>query len=108
MMENALSRRHFLAMTAASAMLLRAQRKHIPVGLLIYAVMADWNRDFDGTIRAISEMGYEGLELTQYSDWTPQRAKQVRALMDSLKLKCLATHTEPPLFLPDDKMNAMI
>jgi hypothetical protein len=28
--------------------------------------------------------------------------------MDSLKLKCFATHTEPPLFVPGDKMKAML
>ena len=96
-------------MTIGSATALLAQRrKHYPVGLLIYAVLADWNRDFDGTLTAVSRMGYEGLELTNYSNWTPQRAREVRALMDSLKLKCFAAHTEPPLFVPGDQMKAMI
>jgi sugar phosphate isomerase/epimerase len=107
--ENALSRRCFLAMTAAYATLAQAQkRKHIPVGLLIYAVLSDWKRDFDGTLAQISKMGYEGLELTQYTDWTPQRAKEVRALMDSLGLKCFAAHTEPALFVPGESMTKMI
>jgi sugar phosphate isomerase/epimerase len=109
MIQHWLSRRAFLAMAAGSAAAMRAQnRKHVPVGLLIYAVLADWNRDFDGTLTAVSKMGYEGLELTNFSSWTPQRAKEVRALMDSLKLKCFAGHIEPPLFLPGDQMKAMI
>jgi len=102
-----LSRRNFLA--AASAAALRAQnRKHIPVGLLIYAVLADWKKDFDGTLAAVAKMGYEGVELTQYESWTPARAKEVRTLLDGLKLKVLATHTEPEFFIPGDKMKAMI
>ena len=74
---------------------MRKTSKHIPVGLLIYAVIADWKKDFDGTLNAVAQMGYEGVELTQYESWTPARAKDVRALLDSIKLKVLATHTEP-------------
>jgi sugar phosphate isomerase/epimerase len=107
--KESLSRRSFLAMAAASAYTARAQNsKHIPVGLLIYAVIADWKKDFDGTLTAIAKMGYEGVELTQYESWTPARAHDVRALLDSLKLRVLATHTEPQFFLPGDKMKAMI
>src|ERR1700719_3351242 len=104
-----ISRRGFLAAAAASAAVLQAQnKKRIPVGLLIYAVLADWKKDFNGTLTAVAQMGYEGVELTQYESWTPARAKEVRALLDSLKLKVLATHTEPEFFLPGDKMKAMI
>ena len=59
-----------------SAAALRAQnRKHVPVGLLIYAVLADWKKDFDGTLTAVAKMGYEGVELTQYESWTPARGQ---------------------------------
>src|SRR4051794_8558480 len=111
MIRDGLSRRGFLAMAAASASAasLHAQRrKHIPVGLLIYAVLADWKKDFDGTLKAVAKMGYEGVELTQYESWTPARAKEVRSLLDSIKLKVLATHTEPEFFVPGDKMKAML
>src|SRR4029077_16565685 len=97
------------AAASACPAALRAQgKKHIPVGLLIYAVLADWKKDFDGTLKAVAQMGYEGVELTQYESWTPARAKEVRALLDSIKLKVFATHTEPEFFVPDDKMKAAI
>src|SRR5450432_1470403 len=106
---DSLSRRGFLAVAAASAASLRAQnKKHIPVGLLIYAVLADWKKDFNGTLTAVAQMGYEGVELTQYESWTPTRAKEVRALLDSIHLKVFATHTEPEFFVPGDKMKGMI
>src|SRR6266478_939339 len=106
---DSLSRRGFLAAAAASAYALRAQnKKHIPIGLLIYAVLADWKKDFDGTLTSVAQMGYEGVELTQYESWTPARAKEVRALLDSIKLKVFATHTEPEFFVPGDKMKAAI
>lgn len=103
-----ISRRSFLA-AAASAVAVQAQnRKHIPIGLLIYAVLADWRKDFNGTLTAVAQMGYEGVELTQYERWTPARAKEVRALLNSIKLKVFATHTEPEFFVPGDKMKAAI
>src|SRR5580700_3274457 len=77
MFQDSLSRRGFLAVAAASAASLRAQnKKHVPVGLLIYAVLADWKKDFNGTLTAVAQMGYEGVELTQYESWTPARAKR--------------------------------
>src|SRR5690349_2738337 len=104
-----LSRRAFLATAAASRAILQAQsKKRVPVGLLIYAVLADWKKDFNGTLAAIARMGYEGVELTQYESWTPARGKEVRAFLDSIKLKVFATHTEPEFFIPGDKMKGMI
>ena len=103
-----LSRRRFLAAAAASAAALSAQNKHIPIGLLIYAVLADWKKDFDGTLTAVAHMGYQGVELTQYESWTPTRAKEIRKLLDSINLKVFATHTEPEFFVPGDKMKSAI
>src|SRR4051794_38347601 len=107
--QDSFPRRGFLVMAAASSAGLRAQnKKHVPIGLLIYAVLADWKKDFNGTLTAVAQMGYEGVELTQYESWTPDRAKEVRALLDSIKLKVFATHTEPQFFVPGDKMKAAI
>ena len=105
---NLLSRRGFLAASASAACLYGQRRKPIPIGLLIYAVLADWKKDFDGTLKAVASMGYEGVELTQYESWTPERAKEVRKLLDSIKLKVFATHTEPEFFVPGDKMKHAI
>src|SRR3954467_2782735 len=103
-----LSRRAFLATSASAAILGAQNKKRVPVGLLIYAVLADWKKDFNGTLTAVARMGYEGVELTQYESWTPARANEVRQLLDSIKLPVLATHTEPEYFVPGDKMKAAI
>ena len=103
---DAISRRGFLAATASA--LYAQNQKHVPIGLLIYAVLADWKRDFDGTVKTVAQMGYDGVELTQYESWTPGRAKEVRMLLDGIRLKVFATHTEPAYFLPGEKMKAMI
>jgi len=101
-----ISRRELLAASACAALF--AQKTHVPIGLLIYAVLADWKKDFDGTLKAVAQMGYEGVELTQYESWTPARGKEVKRLLDGIGLKVFATHTEPEYFLPGDKMKAMI
>jgi len=93
------NRRGFLAAAAASAISLRAQtRTRVPVGVLLYAVQKELNADFDGTLRSVAAMGYEGVEFTQYIDWTPVRAKEIRTLLDSLRLTCYSTHNEPEVF----------
>jgi sugar phosphate isomerase/epimerase len=108
-MLQSVSRRSFLAAAGASAICLRAQNKrHIPVGLLIYAVLQDWKNDFDGTLTAVAGMGYEGVEFTQYEKWTPEKARETRRLLDRLRLKVFATHTEPEYFIPGDQMKGMI
>lgn len=93
------SRRTFLASAAASvASLPAASRKHVPVGVLLYAVQKELNGDFNGVLEAVAKMGYEGVEFTQYIDWTPARAKEIRSELDRLHLKCYSTHNEPEVF----------
>jgi sugar phosphate isomerase/epimerase len=103
------SRRTFLALTAASAMGLMAEtKKHIPVGLLLFAVRDDFDKDLPGTLKAVAKMGYEGVELFgPYFYWTPAYAKQVRAMLDDLGLPCFSTHNESPSFTPDGLTRTM-
>jgi sugar phosphate isomerase/epimerase len=56
-----------------------------------------------GTLRAISKMGYEVIEFSAgtFMNWTPDQARQVRALLDELKLKCRSTHNEIVSFSGD-------
>lgn len=103
-----LDRRSFLAAACGCAAQLRAQRKAVPVGILVYAVLADWKRDAEGTLASLAHMGYEGVELTQYEGWTPSEARKIRMAADNLHVKIFATHTEPEFFVPGDKMKAMI
>src|ERR1700712_3665977 len=94
---NSFSRRGFLAAVTAAALPAQA-KKAVPVGVLLYAVQKELNADFDGTLRTVAGMGYQGIEFTQYIDWTPARAKEIRALLDQLHLTCFSTHNEPEVF----------
>jgi sugar phosphate isomerase/epimerase len=108
--QNQFSRRGFLAMAAASAAALQAQaRKRVPVGVLVYAVVDEWNKDPNGTAIALANMGFQGLEITNYMpQWNAAKAKEFRATMDAHNLKCFASHTEPGFFVPGDEMKRML
>ena len=95
-----LHRRQFLASAAASLVTSRAaSKKSIPVGVLLFAVQKQLDSDFEGTIRAVAQMGYDGVEFTHYIDWTPARAKEIRKTLDSVHLRCYSTHNEPQVFV---------
>ena len=98
-----LSRRSFLAVAAAApfaaATSLRAQRAGVPVGLELYSVRDELTKDLMGTVRAVAKMGYEVVEFySPYYQWTPAYAKEVRALLDDLGVKCMSTHNGANVF----------
>ncbi|MEP7274463.1 MAG: sugar phosphate isomerase/epimerase family protein, partial [Acidobacteriota bacterium] len=56
-------------------------------------------KDLMATVRAVAKMGYEVVEFfSPYYQWTPEYAKDVRKLLDELKIKCLSTHNGPNAF----------
>jgi sugar phosphate isomerase/epimerase len=80
------------AAALAGALPARAARS-LPLGLELYSVRDELQKDLMGTVRAVAKMGYEVVEFySPYFQWTPAYAKEVRALMDSLNIKCLSTH----------------
>lgn len=98
-----LSRRAFLATTAASPLVSAlAQSKQPPVGLELFSVRDQLKQDLMGTVRAVAKMGYDCVEyFSPYYAWTPAYAKQVRQMMDDAGIRCLSTHNGPESFKSD-------
>lgn len=95
MQTSPISRRHFLATTAALPFLVRAgvSAAKIPVGLELYSVRDALMKDLHGTVRAVAKLGYEVVEFySPYYSWTPETAKDVRKLLDDLGIRCPSTH----------------
>jgi sugar phosphate isomerase/epimerase len=93
-----LSRRAFLAMAGAApfAASAFAQSKNVPVGIELYSVRGELMKDLEGTVRGVAKIGYQVVEFySPYFSWTPERAKDVRKLLDDLGIKCLSTHNSP-------------
>jgi len=89
-----LSRRALLALAAAGP-LARAQARRIPIGLELYSVRTELQKDLTGTVTAVAKMGYQVVEFfSPYYQWTTDQAKDVRKLMDDLGIKCNSTHND--------------
>jgi len=101
-MQDSFSRRSFLAIAAATPLASAvAKPKHVPVGIELYSVRGDMEKDLMGTVRAVGEMGYDGVEFySPYFAWKPDYAKQVRKLLDELKIQCFSTHNGSEAFAP--------
>ncbi|MBL8238430.1 MAG: sugar phosphate isomerase/epimerase [Bryobacterales bacterium] len=86
----------------ASAALLSAKGKKIPIGLELYSVRQELQKDDVGTVKAVARMGYDAVEFfSPYTGWTVEKAKEMRKLLDDLGVKCLSTHNGAPAFAPD-------
>ena len=95
-----ISRRGFLvagtllgaqAMGAASARPF-FRRTGLPIGLQLYTVGEDLKRDFDGTLTAVSKIGYRTVELAGLADHS---AADWRQALDRTQLKCPSIHVPP-------------
>jgi sugar phosphate isomerase/epimerase len=72
----------------------RSQLAHaasrVPIGVQLYSVRKDCERDFAGTLRALKGFGYEGVEFAGYYG---RSAIELRKLLDDNGLRCCGTHT---------------
>jgi sugar phosphate isomerase/epimerase len=114
-----LSRRHFLAAAtvisagvatrtgswAAEPASGSAEPKRRPIGLELYSVRGELARDLPNTLKTVAKIGYEVVEFySPYFKWTLPYAKEVRAQMDDLGLRCYSTHNGFESFTPGEKM----
>jgi sugar phosphate isomerase/epimerase len=65
-------------------------KKPIPVGVQLYSVRKECEKDLEGTIKAVAKMGYKGVEFAGYYG---RDAKTLKKLLDGVGLKCCGTHT---------------
>jgi len=65
------------------------QRTHQPIGIQLYTVGDDLKRDFDGTLGAISKIGYKTVELAGLLEHSPV---EWRRSLDRAQLTCPSTH----------------
>ena len=104
-----LSRRTFLATTAAAALAPAApSASRYPVGLELYSCRNILQKDLEGTVTAVAKMGYQLVEFyAPYFAWTPDRAKEVRKLLNDLGIRCSSTHNDAVSFAPENAAKAI-
>jgi sugar phosphate isomerase/epimerase len=98
-----LSRRSFLVLSAMLPWALKAgASSSVPIGLELYSVREALQKDPEGTVRSVAQMGYQGVEFyAPYFEWTESQAKQMRKLLDDLSIRCFSTHNEEQFFGAD-------
>lgn len=80
-----------------------------PIGIELYAVRGEFVKDIQGTLRRVAQIGYQCVEFySPYLQWTFPYAKQVRALIDDLGLRCYSTHNGANALLDEGSMNKAI
>ncbi|HKD50747.1 MAG TPA: sugar phosphate isomerase/epimerase family protein [Candidatus Acidoferrum sp.] len=96
MTTHTVSRRTFLAVSATLPWALRASgASSIPVGLELYSVRKELQRDQQATVRAVAKMGYQCVEFyAPYFAWSEDETKQMRKLLDDLGIRCYSTHND--------------
>jgi sugar phosphate isomerase/epimerase len=68
-------------------------KKARPLGIELYSVRGELSKDLPNTLKAVASYGYEVVEFySPYQGWTFGYAKEVRAMLDGLGLRCLSTH----------------
>ena len=68
------------------------RRTGLPIGLQLYTVGDDLKRDFEGTLTAVSKIGYRTVELAGLADHSTADWRQA---LDRTQLKCPSIHVPP-------------
>ena len=69
--------------------------KKFKVGIQLYGVRGKMAEDFEATLRAVSEMGYEYVEFAGYFG---KSAEEIKSLLDKYGLKCISVHQSVDFF----------
>lgn len=93
-----MDRRSFIVAAAAASVSASAAMKK-PVGLELFSVRTELAKDLPGTLKAVAKMGYQGVEFFgPYADWKLEYAREVKKILDDLKMPCLSAHTGAKYF----------
>jgi sugar phosphate isomerase/epimerase len=93
-----ISRRHLLATGGAMAVTLAwngsghgAVARNIPVALQLWSVRKDCEKDLDGTLARVAELGFAGVEFAGYFGYQ-RNPEGLRKKLDQLHLTAAGTH----------------
>lgn len=97
-----ISRRELLKLgTGTAAMLLAGTKplpamanwagEKIPIGLQLYSVRQDCEKDLASVLQAVAKMGYQGVEFAGYYN---RSATELHELLQKYGLKCCGTHIQ--------------
>jgi sugar phosphate isomerase/epimerase len=88
-----------LGMTLGQTLSLAATGpKPLPIGYQLYTVRAEFSRRAPETIKAIAQIGYQGVEFWDYAGtpnvWQSYSPRDMRKILDDCGLKCCGMHAK--------------
>ena len=92
------------ALGALGPAALAASLAKVPVGLQLYSIRGECQKDLPGSLAAVAKIGYKGVEFAGYYG---RKADELRKLLDDNGLKCCGTHTGWNT-ITGDKLNGTI
>lgn len=96
-----------LALTALGGIACTAKGsagKSVPIGVQLYSVRHELDEDFEGTLQALAEMGFDGVEFASYHGHS---ASEIRAILDDYGLESHGTHIMFDIFSDDQFKNTI-
>lgn len=76
--------------------------KKFKVGIQLYSLRDDMEKDMDATLKAVKDMGYDCVEFAGYFGKT---AEEVAALLEKHGLECISVHQAYEVFLDKPEEN---
>jgi sugar phosphate isomerase/epimerase len=80
--------------------------KKVPIGLQLFVVRGECEKDLPATLKAVSEIGYVGVEPWGYSGeelkWMGWGGRDLRAMLDDNGLQCCGMHLRTEALLGDN------
>jgi sugar phosphate isomerase/epimerase len=77
---------------AGDLMTLRADPLNMPIGLQLYTVGPDMQKDFDGTLKKIADIGYKAVEGASLASFQNKSAADLAKSFSAVGLKCSSAH----------------
>jgi sugar phosphate isomerase/epimerase len=78
------------ALGLSRSLLAEAAGKKIPIGLQLYSVRGECQKDLPAVLKAVAGFGYKGVEFAGYYG---RKADEMKKLLDDNGLACCGTHT---------------
>lgn len=72
--------------------------KSFNIGIQLYGLRNSMREDFEGTLRAVAEMGYEYVEFAGYFG---RSATEIKEILDKYGLKCISVHQSLDFYYDD-------
>ena len=72
--------------------------KQFKIGLQLYSIRDEMEKDFEGTLQKVHDMGYEYVEFAGYYG---RSGEEIRDILQRIGLKCVSVHQSPDWILSE-------